>query len=97
MGADHSFPDSDHLFNRLNLTGRITLCKLFAYQFSDSLVLAITLKVCCTILVDAVYTQSEVFHNRFFAFLNFVDLKNKFAVCYGWLLFSFGRFPFCGI
>jgi small-conductance mechanosensitive channel len=41
------------------------------------LVLALTLKVCCTILLDAVYTQSEVFHNRFFAFLNFVDLKNK--------------------
>ncbi len=60
-----------------NLTGRITLCKLFAYSAIDSLVLAVTLKVCCTILVDAVYTQSEVFHNRFFAFLNFVDLKNK--------------------
>ena len=44
---------------------------------STSLVLAVTLKVCCSILVDAVYTQSEVFHNRFFAFLNFVDLKNK--------------------
>ncbi len=44
-----------------NLTGRITLCKLFAYSAIDSLVLAITLKVCCTILVDAVYTQSEVF------------------------------------
>jgi potassium-dependent mechanosensitive channel len=60
-----------------NLTGRITLCKLFAYSAIDSLVLAITLKVCSAILVDAVYTQSEVFHNRFFAFLNFVDLKNK--------------------
>jgi potassium-dependent mechanosensitive channel len=60
-----------------NVTGRLTLCKLFAFSAVDSLVLAITLKVCCTILVDAVYTQSEVFHNRFFAFLNFVDLKNK--------------------
>jgi potassium efflux system protein len=60
-----------------NLTGRVTLCKLFAFSAIDSLMLAITLKVCCTILVDAVYTQSEVFHNRFFAFLNFVDLKNK--------------------
>src|SRR5450432_250078 len=60
-----------------NLTGRLTLCKLFAFSAVDSLVLAVTLKVCCTILVDAVYTQSEVFHNRFFAFLNFVDLKNK--------------------
>ncbi len=60
-----------------NLTGRVTLCKLLAFSSIDSLVLAITLKVCCTILVDAVYTQSEVFHNRFFAFLNFVDLKKK--------------------
>ncbi len=60
-----------------NLTGRLTLSKLFAFSSVDSLVLAITLKVCCTILIDAVYTQSEVFHNRFFAFLNFVDLKKK--------------------
>jgi potassium-dependent mechanosensitive channel len=60
-----------------NLSGRVTLSKLFAFSAIDSLVLAITLKVCCSILVDAVYTQSEVFHNRFFAFLNFVDLKNK--------------------
>jgi potassium efflux system protein len=60
-----------------NVTGRVTICKILAFSSIDSLVLAITLKVCCTILVDAVYTQSEVFHNRFFAFLNFVDLKNK--------------------
>jgi potassium-dependent mechanosensitive channel len=60
-----------------NLTGRVTLSKLFAFSAVDSLVLALTLKICCSILVDAVYTQSEVFHNRFFAFLNFVDLKNK--------------------
>jgi potassium-dependent mechanosensitive channel len=60
-----------------NLTGRVTLSKLFAFSAIDGLVLALTLKVCCSILVDAVYTQSEVFHNRFFAFLHFVDLKNK--------------------
>ncbi|HEY4937299.1 MAG TPA: mechanosensitive ion channel domain-containing protein [Puia sp.] len=60
-----------------NLTGRLTLSKLLAFSSVNSLVLAITLKVCCTILIDAVYTQSEVFHNRFFAFLNFVHLKNK--------------------
>jgi potassium efflux system protein len=60
-----------------NLTGRLTISKLLAFSAIDSLVLAITLKVCCTILIDAVYSQSEVFHNRFFAFLNYVDLKNK--------------------
>ncbi len=60
-----------------NLTGRLTLSKIFAFSAVDSLVLSLTLKVACTILIDAVYTQSEVFHNRFFAFLNFVDLKNK--------------------
>jgi potassium-dependent mechanosensitive channel len=60
-----------------NITGRLTLSKLLAFSAIDSLMLAVTLKICCTILVDAVYTQSEVFHNRFFAFLNFVDLKNK--------------------
>jgi potassium-dependent mechanosensitive channel len=60
-----------------NLTGRLTLAKILAYSSVDSLVLAITLKVCCAILIDAVYTQSEAFHNRFFAFLNFVHLKNK--------------------
>jgi potassium-dependent mechanosensitive channel len=60
-----------------NFSGRLTLSKLFAFSAIDCLVLAVTLKICCSILVDAVYTQSEVFHNRFFAFLNFVDLKNK--------------------
>ena len=60
-----------------NLTGRVTLCKLLAFSSVDSIVLAVALKVSCTILVDAVYAQSEVFHNRFFAFLNFVDLKKK--------------------
>lgn len=60
-----------------NLAGRVTLSKLLAFSAIDSLVLAITLKVCCTILVDAVFIQSEVFHNRFFAFLHYVDLKNK--------------------
>ena len=60
-----------------NLAGRVTLSKLLSFSAVDSLVLAMTLKVCCTILVEAVYTQSEVFHNRFFAFLNFVDLQHK--------------------
>ena len=60
-----------------NLSGRVTLCKLLAYTAVDSLVLAIALKVCSTILVDAVYAQSEVYQNRFFAFLNYVDLKSK--------------------
>ncbi len=60
-----------------NLSGRLTLSKLLAFSAIDGLVLAVTLKVCCTVLIDAVYTQSEVFHNKFFAFLNFVDLKKK--------------------
>jgi|KBSMisStaDraftv2_1062788.scaffolds.fasta_scaffold01772_4 small-conductance mechanosensitive channel len=60
-----------------NLSGRLTLAKLFAFSAADSLVLAVTLKVCCTVLVDAVYAQSESQQNRFFAFLNFVNLKAK--------------------
>ncbi len=60
-----------------NLAGRVTISKLLAFSSIDSLVLAVTLNVCCTILIDAVYLQSEVFQNRFFAFLQFVDLKNK--------------------
>jgi potassium-dependent mechanosensitive channel len=60
-----------------NLTGRVTMSKLLAFSSVNSLVLAITFKVCCTILIDAIYTQTEVFQNRFFAFLNFIDLKNK--------------------
>ena len=60
-----------------NLTGRLTICKLLAFSAINGLVLAVALKVCCTILIDAIYTQSEVFQNRFFAFLNFIDLKNK--------------------
>ena len=60
-----------------NLTGRLTICKLLAFSAINGLVLAVALKVCCTILIDAIYTQTEVFQNRFFAFLNFIDLKNK--------------------
>jgi potassium efflux system protein len=60
-----------------NLTGRLTISKLLAFSSINGLVLAVTLKVCCTILVEAIYTQTEVFQNRFFAFLNFIDLKNK--------------------
>jgi small-conductance mechanosensitive channel len=61
-----------------NFSGMVTLSKLFAISSIDSLVLAVTLKVCSTILVDAVYIQSEAYlNNRFSAFLNFVDLKNK--------------------
>ncbi len=61
-----------------NLSGRLTLSKLFAFSAIDSLMLAITLKVASTIVVDAVYIQSEEYRdNRFSAFLNFVDLKTK--------------------
>jgi small-conductance mechanosensitive channel len=61
-----------------NFTGRLTLSKLFALSAIDSLVLAVALKVCSAILVDVVYVQSEAYsNNRFSAFLNFVDLKNK--------------------
>jgi small-conductance mechanosensitive channel len=61
-----------------NLSGRLTLAKLFAISSIDSLVLAVTLKVCSAILVDAVYMQSSSHRkNRFSAFLNFVDLKTK--------------------
>ena len=61
-----------------NFTGRLTLSKIFAISAIDSLVLAVTLKVCCGILVDAVYIQSEAYiNNRFSAFLNFVDLNTK--------------------
>jgi potassium efflux system protein len=60
-----------------NLAGRVTISKLLAFSAINGLILAITLKVCCTILVDSIYTQAEVFQNRLFAFLNFIDLKNK--------------------
>ncbi len=60
-----------------NLTGRLTLSKLLAFSAINGVVMAVSLKVCCTILVDAIYTQTEVFQNRFFAFLNFIDLKNR--------------------
>src|ERR1700719_2400776 len=76
MGAFY-FSDSIVGSIECNVIGRGTLSKLFSFSAIGRLVLAVTLKICCSILVDAVYTQSEVFHNRFFAFLNFVDLKNK--------------------
>jgi potassium-dependent mechanosensitive channel len=61
-----------------NLAGRLTLSKLFAISSIQGLVLAVTLKVFSAILIDAIYIQSEAFrNNRFSAFLNFIDLKDK--------------------
>ena len=61
-----------------NYTGCLILSKLFAISAIDSLLLAVSLKICSTILVDAIYMQSEAYsNNRFSAFLNFVDLKTK--------------------
>ncbi len=61
-----------------NFAGRLTLSKLFAISAIDSLMFAVILKVCSTILIDVVYVQSEAYsNNRFSAFLNFVDLKSK--------------------
>ena len=62
-----------------NLLGRITLAKIFGITAIQTLLLALALKVFCTIVLEAIYMQSEAYHqSRFSAYINFKELQHKF-------------------
>lgn len=63
----------------LNLTGRTSLAKILGVSAIQCLVLGISLKIFCTLVLEAIYIQSEAFQeSRFSEFLNFNALQNRF-------------------
>jgi potassium efflux system protein len=62
-----------------NLTGRISLAKICGVSAIQCLVLGITLKVFCAMVLEAVYIQSEAYHDsKFSDFINFKELQSRF-------------------
>jgi small-conductance mechanosensitive channel len=62
-----------------NLTGRTSLAKICGVSAIQCLMLGLSLKVFCTMALEAIYLQSESFHeSRFSEFINFKVLQNRF-------------------
>lgn len=62
-----------------NLTGRVSLAKILGVSAIQCLVLGISLKVFCTMVLESIYLQSEAYHDsRFSDFINFNALKHRF-------------------
>ncbi|HSD06914.1 mechanosensitive ion channel family protein [Flavobacterium sp.] len=69
-----------------NLTGRLSLSKIFGVSAVQCLVLGVTLKVFCTVIVEAIYMQTEAYRSsRFSDFINFKELQHS-LIKYLWLL-----------
>lgn len=61
-----------------NLTGRISLAKIFGVSAIQCLMLAITLKVFCTIVLESIYLQTEAYQSsRFSDFINYKELQYR--------------------
>ena len=61
-----------------NLTGRVSLAKILGVSAIQSLVLGISLKVFCTMVLEVVYLQSEAYReSRFAQFIDFNNLKQR--------------------
>jgi len=59
-----------------NLAGNFSLAKIVGVTAIQCLMLGITLKILCTIVVEAMYLQSEAYHEtRLSDFLNFEKMK----------------------
>ncbi len=62
-----------------NLTGRVALAKICGVTAIQCLLLGITLKVFCTLVLEAIYLQTEAYKDsRFSAFINFKELQYRF-------------------
>lgn len=71
-----------------NLTGRISLAKIFGVSAVQCLVLGASLKVFCSIVVEAIYLQTEAYQSsRFSDFINFEELQHR-LIKYLWILAS---------
>ncbi len=61
-----------------NITGRVSLAKIFGVSAIQSLMLGISLKVFCAMVMETVYLQSETSHeSKFSAFINFNSLQQR--------------------
>ncbi|MEP7141687.1 MAG: mechanosensitive ion channel domain-containing protein [Ferruginibacter sp.] len=62
-----------------NLTGRVSLAKILGVSAIQCLMLGISLKVFCTMVLEAIYLQSEAYHDsRFSEYINFSVLRQRF-------------------
>jgi len=59
-----------------NLTGRLSLAKIFGVSAIQCLMLGIGLKVFCTMVLEAIYLQTEAYQSsRFSDFINYKELQ----------------------
>ncbi|SER32387.1 mechanosensitive ion channel family protein [Pedobacter rhizosphaerae] len=71
-----------------NLTGRLSLAKIFGVSAVECLMLGITLKVFCNIVLEAIYMQTEAYQSsRFSDFINYKSLQHRLQR-YLWVLAS---------
>ncbi|MCW3079047.1 mechanosensitive ion channel domain-containing protein [Segetibacter sp.] len=62
-----------------NITGRVSLAKIFGVSAIQCLILGISLKVFCTMVLEAIYVQSEAYQDsRFAKFINYKILELQF-------------------
>lgn len=76
-----------------NLTGRVALAKILGVSAIQCLILGLALKVFCTLVLEAIYLQTEAYKDsRFSAFINFKELQYRFRrvlwilACIVWLV-----------
>ncbi|QPH39072.1 mechanosensitive ion channel family protein [Pedobacter endophyticus] len=61
-----------------NLTGRLSLAKIFGVSAVQCLVLGLSLKVFCALVLEAVYLQTEAYQSsRFSDFINYKGIKSR--------------------
>lgn len=62
-----------------NLNGNVTLAKIFGVSAVQCLMLGFSLKIFCKLVLEAIYLQSEAFHDsRFSDFINYTVLQHRF-------------------
>ncbi|GEO09337.1 mechanosensitive ion channel family protein [Segetibacter aerophilus] len=62
-----------------NLTGRVSLAKIFGVSAVQCLLLGVSFKVFCTMVLEAIYVHSEAYRDsRFAKFINYKILENQF-------------------
>lgn len=69
-----------------NLTGRLSLAKIFGVSAIQCLMLGMALKVFCTMVLEAIYLQTEAYQSsRFSDFINYKELQYRLQR-YLWIL-----------
>ncbi|MEO6832216.1 MAG: mechanosensitive ion channel domain-containing protein [Chitinophagaceae bacterium] len=62
-----------------NITGRASLAKIFGVSAIQCLMLGISLKIFCTMVLEAIYLQSEAYQDsRFSDFIDFKNMQDRF-------------------